>query len=169
MPTHYNGTEEERKALNAFIKLTRAVISLENRIAARGTQGDLTESQFGVLETLYHLGSLCQGTLSQKLLKSTGNMTLVIDNLEKRGLVRRVRVAEDRRMVSIELTPAGAAMIERILPGHIHGIIEEMSVLDPAEQDELGRLARKLGVGNKPEGSATEIALGSGALKSVAE
>ena len=39
------------------------------------------------------------GELSSKLLKSTGNMTLVLDNLEKRGLVRRVRETDDRRQI----------------------------------------------------------------------
>src|SRR6266508_1615661 len=105
MPTHYKGTPQEELALNTLIKLTRATNSLESRLFAHGTLDKLTPSQFGVLETLYHLGSLCQGQLSQKLLRSTGNMTMVVDNLEKNGLVRRVRSSEDRRMINIELMP----------------------------------------------------------------
>jgi MarR family transcriptional regulator, 2-MHQ and catechol-resistance regulon repressor len=145
VPTKYQGTPEEIRALNTFIKLTRAVNSLETRLAGRGSTGDLTTSQFGVLEALYHLGSMCQGTLSQKLLKSTGNMTLVVDNLEKRGLVRRERSAEDRRMVLISLTQAGQESIEQVLPCHVASIVEEMKTLTPEEQDALARLAKKLG------------------------
>ncbi len=145
MPTHYQGTPEEILALNAFIKLTRAADSLEARLAQRGTLRDLTPSQFGVLESLYHLGSMCQGEVSAKILRSTGNMTLVLDNLEKRGLVRRERDADDRRRIHIMLTEAGREIISRILPRQIAAIVDEMSVLTPEEQATLGCLCRKLG------------------------
>lgn len=147
MPTHYKGTSEQRLALDTFIKLNRATSALEARILAHGTIQGLTLSQFGVLEALYHLGPQCQGEISRKLLKSTGNMTLVLDNLEKASLVRRVRSVEDRRMISIELTAKGHEMIERVLPLHVAAITEEISVLNPADQAELGRLLRKLGLG----------------------
>ena len=145
MPTHYQGTPEEVLALNTFIKLTRAVESLGARLARHGTLGNLTPSQFGVLESLYHLGPMCQGEVNAKVLRSTGNMTLVLDNLEKRGLVRRERDADDRRMVNISLTEAGRELISGVLPHHVAAIVEEMSVLTPAEQATLGQVCRKLG------------------------
>jgi MarR family transcriptional regulator, 2-MHQ and catechol-resistance regulon repressor len=145
MSTHFKGTVEEVRALNTFIKLTRAIDSLEARLVGYGTMEDLTVSQFGVLEILYHLGPLCQGVLSQKLLKSTGNMTLVIDNLEKRGLVRRERSTQDRRQITISLTPPGEEIIARIFPGHVQAIVEEMSVLSAEEQNQLAQLCLKLG------------------------
>jgi MarR family transcriptional regulator, 2-MHQ and catechol-resistance regulon repressor len=147
MPTHFKGTPEETLALDAYIKLSRATNSFEDRMLSHCTLGKLTISQFGVLEALYHLGPLCQGQLSKKLLRSTGNMTMVVDNLEKNGLVRRVRSVEDRRMISIELTPAGNQLIERVLPAHISVITAEISVLTPDEQVLLGDLCRKLGLG----------------------
>ena len=79
MPTHYQGSPESRLALDTFIKLTRAVNAFENRLYAHDVIEGLTPSQFGVLETLYHLGPLCQGEVSSKLLKSSGNITLVVD------------------------------------------------------------------------------------------
>jgi len=145
MPTHYKGKPEEVRALDAFIKFTRACSSLESRLMAHETLDELTLTQFGVLETLFHLGPLCQGELSQKLLKSTGNITFVLDNLEKNDLVRRIRSQEDRRMVMIELTPAGEKLIREVLPGHVAAITEEMNVLSPDELVEFDRLCRKLG------------------------
>ncbi len=145
MPTHFKGTSEEERALNAFIKLTRACDSLSARIAGHSPIEDLTESQFGVLEILYHLGPMCPGELGQKLLKSTGNMTMVIDNLEKRAFVRRDRSTEDRRQIKIVLTDAGREKIARIFPNMAAVITEEFGVLTPEEQDELGRLCKKLG------------------------
>jgi MarR family 2-MHQ and catechol resistance regulon transcriptional repressor len=147
MPTHYQGDPMTTLALDTFIKFTRAAGALETRLVRAGNLGDLTMSQFGVLETLHHLGPLCQGALSSKLLKSTGNITLVLDNLEKRGLVRRVRELEDRRMVLISLTSEGEELISRLFPAQAAAIANEMGVLTLAEQETLGKLCRKLGKG----------------------
>ncbi|MCL4297540.1 MAG: MarR family transcriptional regulator [Anaerolineae bacterium] len=145
MPTHYRGTDQEVLALDTFIKLSRASDALMARLSHRGTMLNLTVSQFGVLETLYHLGPLSPGDLSTKLLKSGGNITLVIDNLEKQGLVQRERDPEDRRMIIVSLTPAGRDLIGRLLPQHVAAITEELSCLTPEEQKILGALCRKLG------------------------
>lgn len=145
MPTHYQGSPQEVLALDTFIKLTRAVNSLEAHLARGRTLGDLTPSQFGTLEALYHLGTMCQGEISAKLLKSTGNLTLVLDNLEKRGLVRRERDTEDRRMVKVSLTERGRELIVQRLPQHVAAIVAAMNILTPEEQIALGNLCRKLG------------------------
>ncbi len=89
MGTHYVGPVEETRALDVYIKLSRAAESVTGRINGHLQDHNLTISQFGALEALYHLGSLQPSQLAQKVLKSTGNMTLVIDNLVKRGLVTR--------------------------------------------------------------------------------
>jgi len=158
MPTHFRGDEQTTLALDTFIKFTRAANALENRLTHRGTLRDITVSQFGILETLYHLGPLCQGQISAKLLKSTGNVTLVLDNLEKRGLVERRREPHDRRMVTISLTPAGEALISEMFPRQAACIAAEFAVLTPDEQLELGRLCKKLGMGaaNSPDTVSTD-------------
>jgi MarR family 2-MHQ and catechol resistance regulon transcriptional repressor len=145
MPTHYPGTAEETLALNTFIKFTRAYESVMSRLAQLGNLEGLTVSQFGVLETLHHLGPMCQGEISGKLLKSCGNITLVLDNLEKHGLVRRERDREDRRMVTVSLTADGEALIARIFPQQVAAIVAEMGALAPAEQEMFGALCKKLG------------------------
>ena len=149
MPTHYTGTPEEIRALNAFIKLTRSTEALTARLNQCGTLEELTVSQFGVLETLYHLGPMCQSEIGGKLLRSGGNITLVIDNLEKQGLVRRDRDLEDRRMVIVSLTPAGEQRIAQIFPRHLAMIVQEMNTLTAEELDTLGTLCKKLGKGRR--------------------
>jgi MarR family 2-MHQ and catechol resistance regulon transcriptional repressor len=114
-------------------------------LTRKGTLDGLTPSQFGVLEALHHLGPLSQSEICGKLLKSGGNITLVIDNLEARNLVRRGRSPSDRRVVTVSLTDAGRELIERIFPEHVRAIVEEMGVLTADEQETLGRLCRKLG------------------------
>ena len=147
MPTHYRGDPRTVLALDTFIKFSRASDALDRRLARSEVTGDLTTSQFGVLETLYHLGPLCQGQISAKLLKSSGNVTLVLDNLEKRGLVERKREQADRRMVRIYLTPQGEELIAQIFPRQAAAITAQFDVLTDHEQTELGRLCKKLGLG----------------------
>ena len=145
MGTKYQGTEEATRALDTYIKLMRASESLTNRIHRHLHDVDLTISQFGVLEALLHLGSLCQSELAHKLLRTGGNMTLVIDNLEKRDLVRRERSSIDRRFISVHLTDAGRTLIERIFPRHVEAVTQAMERLDAEEQEMLSNLCRKLG------------------------
>ena len=151
MPTHYSGTRAEMRTLDTFIKLTRCTNSLLARLAERSTIGDLTWSQFAVLEALYHLGHMTQGEISAKVLKSGSNMTTVIDNLERDRLVRRERDANDRRVIHVHLTEAGSAKVEAVLPGHIAALVDEFKVLSPSEQETLGELCKKLGKGRKAE------------------
>ena len=147
MPTHFEGSAETKRALNAFINLARATNSLQARLSVQLEGRGLTVGQFGVLEALLHLGPMSQCVLGEKLLRSGGNITLVIDNLEKHGLVRRERQTEDRRTIVIHLTPKGLRLIKRVVPGHAKMILKEMSPLEPNEQEELRRLCRKLGTG----------------------
>src|SRR5690349_22342580 len=107
MATRHRGPTAEVRALDAYIKLTRAAESVGARLAGIASAAGLTEGQFGALEALYHLGPLAQCDLAAKLLRSPGNVTLVIDNLEKRGLARRERSTEDRRRVAVHLTDEG--------------------------------------------------------------
>ncbi len=99
------------------------------------------------LEVLYHLGSMSQADICGKLLKSGGNTTLVIDNLERRGLVQRRRDPDDRRVVMVELTESGRDLISSIFPRHAEVVAAEMAVLTPEELRQLGDLCKKLGRG----------------------
>ncbi|MCA9873017.1 MAG: MarR family transcriptional regulator [Anaerolineales bacterium] len=145
MGTHYTGTEAEVRALDLYIKLTRAADAVNGRINRHLADENLTISQFGVLEALYHLGPLHQHELAEKILKSTGNMTLVLDNLAKRELVERCRDEEDRRYVTVHLTEDGRALIARMFPNHVATVVAEMAVLSAAEQEQLAALCRRLG------------------------
>ena len=145
MPTHYAGEERERRALNAYITLMRASDAcfavLERELLPR----DLTSTQLGVLEALLHLGPLCQGELSQKLLRTGASTTSVVAGLERRGLVVRQRTREDLRFVRVALTGRGRRLIEGVFPAHVQSICRLLGTLTAVEQEELRRLCRKLG------------------------
>jgi len=146
MGTHYQGTEDEIRALNTYIKLMRASNSVTARVHRHLASVHLSVSQFAVLEALYHLGPLSQRDIGRKLLKSGGNITMVIDNLEARGLVTRARGVGDRRRITIHLAAEGLRLIQEVFPRHAQAILREMQGLSPREQDDLGQLCRKLGL-----------------------
>ncbi len=146
MPSHYKGSVKEQRALSAWIKFSRANITLNSQLKNSLRRFQLTESQFAVVEALYHLGPLNLTQISEKLLCTGGNLTTVVDNLEKQKLVRRVPSKTDRRQYEIHLTPKGRSHIKKLFPDHVKAVVREMSVLSPSELDELSRLCKKLGL-----------------------
>lgn len=149
MGTHYRGTEEEVRSLDAYIKLMRGAASVAVRLERRLAEAGLTERQFGVLETLHHLGPLPQCALVKKQFTTGGNITFIVDNLERAELVERRRNSDDRRYVTVHLTDKGRTRIAALLPHHVGEIVEAFSILTPSEQVELGRLMKRLGVPEK--------------------
>ncbi len=145
MPTHYDGSPEKVLALDTYIKFTRAMNSLESRLSRSQALKTLTATQFGLMEALLHLGPMSQSEIGGKLLKSGGNITLVIDNLEKCGLVLRQTGARDRRVTTVSLTDRGKEMIEAVFPAQVEAIVKEFGVLTAEEQRMLGKLCKKLG------------------------
>lgn len=152
MGTHYQGTDEQRQALDVYIKLSRAAESVSARINQPLNDLGLTISQFGVLEAIYHLGPLHQNELASKILKSSGNITHVVDNLERRDLVERRRDTADRRYISVYLTGEGEQLIADFFPRHVAKVVEEFNILTVEEQRLLATLSKKIGLGIVPEG-----------------
>lgn len=136
---------KQNLALKTYVKLMRATGAVTERMHKHLGPEKLTSSQFGVLEALYHLGPLYQQEVGQKILKTSGNMTMVIDNLEKRGLVLRTNALHDRRYKRVSLTPQGKRLIRKIFPRHIKIADHVFSALTSHEQEQLGALLKKLG------------------------
>lgn len=140
----FNGTDRERLALRSFVRLIRTAGAVGGAVHRDLSRHDLTESQFGVLEALLHLGPQQQNALAARILRSNGNLTLVVDNLERRGLVRRERVPGDRRCIQVHLTPAGEALMAGLFPAHAARVAAAFDPLTEEEQRELVRLCRRL-------------------------
>lgn len=147
MGTRHRGSATEIRALDVFIKLMRAADSLTADLSRHVSDNSLTLGQFGVLEALLHLGPLSQVDLGGKLLRSGSNVTMLIDNLQKRGLVRRTRRNDDRRVIDVSLTDAGRDIITALFPTHARRIVQLFGALSPAQQEHLAELCRTLGRG----------------------
>lgn len=98
----------------------------------------LTMGQF---RTLYHLASgySTPAALAEHLTVTRPTITRLIDGLERKGLVERGSVDNDRRQVRLELTVAGRAVLKEFQARarkRMRGVVEQ---LEPFERDELGR------------------------------
>jgi MarR family transcriptional regulator, 2-MHQ and catechol-resistance regulon repressor len=151
MATRYRGTPQEVLALDGFIKLMRATDSINAHLSRHVEAAGLTMGQFGVLEALLHLGPMKQCDLGAKLLRSGSNVTVVLDHLQGRGLIRRTRRQDDRRAVEVSLTPDGRRLIAGLFPTHARRITRLFGALSSRDQQRLGALCKTLGR-NIPEG-----------------
>lgn len=146
MGTKYQGNSDEILTLNSYIALLRSTDTITAKLNLFLSKNKLTISQFGVLECLYYLGPMCQKQISTKVLKSTANITTVIDNLEKRNFVHRIRQESDKRFITVHLTESGQEMIEKVLPAHILEIFKLFTVLNSEDKRDLYRICKKLGL-----------------------
>jgi len=145
MPNRHRGSDEERGALDTYVKLSRALATIDARIHRPLADHGLTSSRFGILEALWHLGPLNQRELGRKILRSSGNVTVVIDHLERDGLVARTRADDDRRVAMVSLTDAGRQVIARAYPEHVARIVRAFAPLSLSERTILAALAKRLG------------------------
>ncbi|OJT20489.1 MarR family transcriptional regulator [Archangium sp. Cb G35] len=146
MPGRYKGSAREVRALDTFVKLTRATETLGAQLQRHLASLEITPPQLAVLEALLHVGPMNQSELGRKLLRSNPNMTALLDNLERSKWIQRERSPEDRRVVVVSLTPEGRRVIERVFPAHAAHVTALMGALTAEEQESLGELCKKLGL-----------------------
>ncbi|KAF0152224.1 MAG: MarR family transcriptional regulator [Ignavibacteria bacterium] len=132
-------------ALSTWVKLARAYTSFNKKSTDNIRTFGLTQPQFAVIEVLGHLGALKVGEICSKMLASGGNMTLVLDNVEKLGFVERTHSREDRRAILVQLTPKGKQLFDDVFVKHAEQLTKYMSALSSEEQKILGDLLKKLG------------------------
>lgn len=135
---------EDSLALSTFTRLSKAAGQLRRKVYSGLSDTRLTESQLNVLELLLHVGPLPQKEIAKNLLVTGGNVTMVVDNLQKRNLVERNRWPQDRRVVHVTLTNEGRETIETYFPHHVKKVEKALNVLDTEEQEQLIALCDKL-------------------------
>lgn len=132
----------QRRALATFVALSRAVNELTRRVTPTLEAEGLTLSRFAVLEALLHLGPLGQHALGERILRSESNMTTVIGNLERDGLVERRPHPEDGRVRVVHLTRSGRSLIQRVFPIHAAELAGEMAGVGARDLDQVRRVCR---------------------------
>src|ERR1700738_4092624 len=106
----------------------------------------LGDSDFRVLEVLLHKGPLPVNTIGPKVWLTPGSISVAVDRLEQKGLVKRKKT-DDRRVRLVELTVKGRTLITKTFREHAAAMEEVAAVLSKDERLILLRLLRKLGKG----------------------
>lgn len=146
MGTQYNGSLKEVNALNSYIKLFRSFESISSRLYMMLAKEGLTESQFFALDVLYHLGPMNQKDLGKKIFRSEGNITMIVNNLEKQKLIKKKQSEEDKRVYIIKLKNEGRKLYEKVFPKFLRTIMSEFEGINEKEHKEFQKICRKIGI-----------------------
>ena len=96
--------------------MKRALQSIRQTIDRDLAPHDLTQAQWLPLVRIAHGGCTTIAALARDQAIDPGAMTRAVDRLEAKGLLRRERSAQDRRVVTLVLTDAGRAAAELVPP-----------------------------------------------------
>lgn len=118
-------------------ELVRAYQAFRSYDDAHIRQLGLTSSQFDAVATLGNTPGMTFKQLAEKTLTTKGELTGIIDRLEKKGLVRREVPPEDRRSFIAVLTPEGERVFQETFPAHIAHLKQRFERLDRQELEEI--------------------------------
>jgi len=126
-----------------FMKAFHALAARAEESLNLGQSG-LGNSDFRVLEVLLHKGPLPVNTIGPKVWLTPGSISVAVDRLEKKALVKR-RNTDDRRVRLVELTAKGRALITRTFREHAAAMEVAAGILSKEERLVLLQLLKKLG------------------------
>jgi MarR family 2-MHQ and catechol resistance regulon transcriptional repressor len=132
--------------VHVFLVLWKAARAAEGYAEKSIAELEMCGSDFAVLEALLHKGPLRVIEIGKKVLLTSGSITVAVDRLETKGLVKRRAHGTDRRARIVHLTKAGRKLITRIYAEHA-GDMEKLAAasLTKAERKTLISLLKKIG------------------------
>lgn len=146
-----NYNEKEMRNLKLLVTLSRCNSSVNSRIYPKIKEEGLTETQFSVLNLLYHKGKFNIKEIIEKTFSSGGTMTVVVNNLLKEGYIKKERSEVDKRQILISITSKGLNLLDYILGTHVENLKNTFDVLTDTEKLILTELLKKLGKGKEDE------------------
>ena len=137
MNTESIAFSSSRESLGVLLGLVRAEIvrAMETEIAAKGLE--LKFTQFLILKRLARLGPMSATELARSVELDGGAMTRQLDQLERRGYLRRCPHAQDRRALRIELTAEGGALWRQLDGCNEHVLKAAQRSLNATERKHL--------------------------------
>ncbi|WP_374702768.1 MULTISPECIES: MarR family winged helix-turn-helix transcriptional regulator [Bacillaceae] len=138
--------EELELALSLFKTFARAFKSVSEHSIRDSKEHGFNPTEFSVLELLYTKGPQKLQQIGSRLLLVSGNVTYVIDKLEKNEYIYREQDPKDKRSVYAKLTEKGQAYLDEIYPIHTVRMARAFSGLSIEEQQQLIALLKKAGV-----------------------
>ena len=125
---------DKNMAVKSMVVMRKAFRTIDAKVSETFKEFNLTPTQFGVMDVLNAKG---------RMLATSGNMTVVIKNMEKKGWLTREACQTDKRAFEVDLTDEGRRIIQAAIPPHQRAIEETFSVLTPEEQAQLVELLKK--------------------------
>src|SRR5213593_2683731 len=140
--------KQDSAGVHLWLVLMKAFQALLPHAAGSIKRTELGDSDFRVLEVLLHKGPLPVNTIGPKVWLTPGSISVAVDRLERRALVKR-KNTEDRRVRMVELTTRGRTLITKIFRDHAAAMEEAAGVLSKKERAVLVELLKKLGKGRE--------------------
>jgi len=137
---------EQSLALKLFTVLARTHNTLMEIDRRDIRHYGLNQTEFAVLELLYHKGPHPLQQIGEKILITSGSITYVINKLEKKGLLERKPCEEDRRIVYATLTDQGRIFLSEIFPKHAEALTNAFQGLTTEEKQLAIELVKKIGL-----------------------
>jgi len=134
-----------------WVRLAMTFNVLYHEIKMELSKEKLTVPQLDIISCLDRSKGLPLSELAERLLVTGGNITGIIDRLERDGYVYRERDTKDRRIVRALLTEKGFDLYKSFLPRYKEVMRKINSVLTTEERQQLQRLLKKLGKGIKKQ------------------
>src|SRR5882672_1954530 len=137
---------DDHRALRIWLRLLTCTQLIEKRVrAGLREQFTTTLPRFDLMAQLErHPEGLKMNELSRLLMVTGGNVTTIVDQLEKEGLVERLDEPADRRAFRIRPTPAGRKTFAEMARAHEEWVVELLAGLSRREHDELLKLLAKV-------------------------
>lgn len=133
----------------------RARASLLSHLDAELGRFGLNAMQYAVLKHLTEGAARTAADLCRFMYYDTGSMTRILDRLEEKGLLRRERCKEDRRVVFLHVAPAGRTLLPRLRAVGTRVLEDHLAGFSSTEIDNLRRyLGRMIDNGEGPEHEA---------------
>lgn len=132
-----------KKSMAVYISMSRVINTLRRENNKLILKHDLTLGQFAVMEALYSKGRLSTGEVMEKILTTSGNIPVIVKNLEKDGFITREQDESDKRRFILDLTEKGKDLMDEIVPKNLKFMDELISLWDDDEKEELIILMNK--------------------------
>lgn len=132
-----------KKSMAVYISMSRVINTLRRENNKLILKHNLTLGQFAVMEALYSKGRLSTGEVMEKILSTSGNIPVIVKNLEKDGFITRKQDESDKRRFILDLTDKGKDLMDEIVPENLKFMDELISLWDDDDKEELIILMNK--------------------------
>lgn len=136
--------ENQDRALRVWMELFKSFRKIHAKEAKFIDTFGITMNQFVVLEVLFHRGDLTVGEITKLTMSTPGNITVVVKNLKKLGLIEAIASSTDARAKVLSITEEGKKIISGIFQEHANRLSDCFESLEEEEIESLGKILRKL-------------------------